>query len=340
MSTDSPPAILATGLIKRFGDQRAVDGIDLVVPRGRVFGVLGPNGAGKTTMLKMLTTLLPLDGGRAEILGHDVRAEPHLVRQLLGVTGQYASVDEALTARENLVIFAKLHRLPRPRERAAELLEQFALTEAADRPLRGFSGGMRRRLDIAASLVARPRLIFLDEPTTGLDPRTRVQMWDTVRELVRSGSTVVLTTQYLEEADELADRIAVIDRGRLVADDTAEALKRSVGSSTLHLTLATRHDLREAIDLVRTVAGVEPVVDRPQVLVPSTDGDAAADVIAALRARGIAITDLDLRRPSLDDVFFALTGQSGAPRDAAGPSADPVGAPDTSEDPTLVGGPR
>ena len=333
-------AVDARGLVKRFGSHEALAGIDLQVPAGSVYAVLGPNGAGKTTTVRILATLARPTSGSATIFGYDVVRQATAVRSLIGLTGQYASVDEALTARENLVIFAKLHRLPRPRERAAELLEQFALTEAADRPLRGFSGGMRRRLDIAASLVARPRLIFLDEPTTGLDPRTRVQMWDTVRELVRSGSTVVLTTQYLEEADELADRIAVIDRGRLVADDTAEALKRSVGSSTLHLTLATRHDLREAIDLVRTVAGVEPVVDRPQVLVPSTDGDAAADVIAALRARGIAITDLDLRRPSLDDVFFALTGQSGAPRDAAGPSADPVGAPDTSEDPTLVGGPR
>ena len=216
---ETTPAVLAEDLLKTFGDQRAVDHVDLEVRRGEVFGVLGPNGAGKTTMLKMLATLLPIDGGRAEIFGHDVRREPHVVRQLLGVTGQYASVDENLTATENLMLFARLQGVDRQtaRSTAGTLLEQFDLSEAAAKPISAFSGGMRRRLDLAASLITRPPLIFLDEPTTGLDPRTRGQMWDTIRGLVANGCTVLLTTQYLDEADQLADRIAVIDHGRKVA---------------------------------------------------------------------------------------------------------------------------
>jgi ABC-2 type transport system ATP-binding protein len=209
-------AVDAHGLVKTFGDQRAVDAVDLTVRRGEVFGVLGPNGAGKTTMLKMLATLLPIDAGEATVFGVDVRREPHVVRQLLGVTGQYASVDELLTATENLVLFARLQGIGRgeARRTAGRLLEQFDLTEAASKPIKTFSGGMRSRLDLAASLITRPPLIFLDEPTTGLDPRTRGQMWETIRELVREGSTVLRTTQYLDEADQLADRIQVIDRGR------------------------------------------------------------------------------------------------------------------------------
>ncbi|TGV31093.1 ATP-binding cassette domain-containing protein, partial [Mesorhizobium sp. M00.F.Ca.ET.186.01.1.1] len=226
-------AVEARGLVKVFGDNRAVDGVDLNVRAGSIYGVLGPNGAGKTTTIRMLATLLRADGGEARIFGHDVTKEAHVVRQLIGVTGQYASVDESLSATENLIIFSRLLGLGRAeaKRKAAELLEEFGLTEAAKRPLKHFSGGMRRRLDLAASLIAQPPLIFLDEPTTGLDPRTRSQMWDTIRRLVETGSTVLLTTQYLDEADQLADRIAVIDRGRVVAEGTVDELKASVGNS-------------------------------------------------------------------------------------------------------------
>ena len=250
------------GLVKTFGDFRAVDGIDLEVRRGEVFGVLGPNGAGKTTMLQMLATLLPIDGGEAEHLRRRRRRHPHMIRQLVGVTGQYASVDENLTARENLWLFGRLQGLssvgPGHRRRPARALR--ADEEAADKQISQFSGGMRRRLDLAASLITRPPLIFLDEPTTGLDPRTRGQMWDTIRALVREGSTVLLTTQYLDEADQLADRIAVIDRGVKVAEGTPDELKTSVGSSTLQLRMSDPAETAEAADVVRRVLGEEPVL--------------------------------------------------------------------------------
>jgi ABC-2 type transport system ATP-binding protein len=220
-------AVRASGLVKTFGDLRAVDSVDLEVRRGEIFGVLGPNGAGKTTMLQMLATLLPIDGGDAEIFGVDVRRSPHMVRQLVGVTGQFASVDENLTGRENLWLFARLQGLPaaRARSTAVRLLEQFGLQEAADKAISTFSGGMRRRLDLAASLITRPPLIFLDEPTTGLDPRTRGQMWDTIRSMVADGCTVLLTTQYLDEAEQLADRIAILHKGRIIAEGTFGELK-------------------------------------------------------------------------------------------------------------------
>ncbi|WP_210651800.1 ATP-binding cassette domain-containing protein [Nocardioides sp. SYSU D00065] len=305
-------AVAATGLVKRFGDHRAVDGIDLEVRRGEVFGVLGPNGAGKTTMMRMLATLLHIDEGRASIFGHDVRAEPHAVRRLLGVTGQYASVDENLTATENLWLFARLQGLSRTesRARSAELLEQFDLTEAAKKPIAAFSGGMRRRLDLAASLLTRPPLIFLDEPTTGLDPRTRGQMWDTIRDLVRSGCTVLLTTQYLDEADQLADRIAVIDRGRKVAEGTADELKSSVGQSTLQLQLADSALLPLVAEQARRLLGEEAVLtpESRRVNVPLTRTDQAVEVLLALRERDVTIESVTVQKPSLDEVFLALTG--------------------------------
>ena len=272
-------SVYASGLVKTFGELRAVDGIDLEVRQGEIFGVLGPNGAGKTTMLRMLATLLPIDSGQAQIFGVDVTREPHRVRQLIGVTGQYASVDEDLTAMENLWLFGRLQGLASADARATgrRLLAQFDLEEAASKPISQFSGGMRRRLDLAASLITRPPLIFLDEPTTGLDPRTRGQMWDTIRGLVADGCTVLLTTQYLDEADHLADRIAVIDRGRKVAEGTPDELKTSVGDSTLQLRLVAGADLELARQIVRRVAGAEPVTDPEsgQLNVPLDTADGA-----------------------------------------------------------------
>jgi ABC-2 type transport system ATP-binding protein len=308
----TPHAVKATGLVKTFGSFRAVDGIDLEVRRGEIFGVLGPNGAGKTTMLSMLATLLSIDEGQAEIFGVDVRREPHRIRQLLGVTGQYASVDEQLTGRENLWLFARLQGLSRPaaQEMAESLLAQFALEEAADKPIAEFSGGMRRRLDLAASLISRPPLIFLDEPTTGLDPRTRGQMWDTIRGLVADGSTILLTTQYLDEADQLADRIAVIDRGRKVAEGTPDELKSSVGNSTLQLQLAHDADQALAIEVVRRLLHEEPVLtpESGRMNVALDEADRAADVLIALRQAGISVTSVNVDKPTLDEVFLAITG--------------------------------
>ncbi|MEL4025254.1 ATP-binding cassette domain-containing protein [Lysinibacillus endophyticus] len=255
-------AVEAKGLIKNFGDHRAVDGVDLMVPTGSIYGVLGPNGAGKTTTIRMLATLLRADSGSAKIFGYDIVKDSHIVRQLIGVTGQYASVDESLSATENLIIFSRLLGLSRQeaKRKANELLEEFGLMDAAKRPLKNFSGGMRRRLDLAASLIAQPPLIFLDEPTTGLDPRTRNQMWDTIRRLVKTGSTVLLTTQYLQEADELADRIAVIDHGKVVAEGTVNELKESIGTSSLHLTIQHMQDIPDARMIVEQVLHVQSAV--------------------------------------------------------------------------------
>ncbi len=310
--THAVHAVQATGLVKDFGSFRAVDHIDLTVRRGEIFGVLGPNGAGKTTMLKMLATLLTIDAGSAEIFGVDVGREPHMIRQLIGVTGQYASVDENLTALENLWMFGRLQGISsaESRETAERLLGQFALEEAANKPIAQFSGGMRRRLDLAASLITRPPLIFLDEPTTGLDPRTRGQMWDTIRGLVADGCTVLLTTQYLDEADQLADRIAVIDRGRKVAEGTPDELKTSVGDSTLQLQLAPDADQSLAVDVVRRLLGEEPVLtpESGRMNVALDEADRAADVLIGLRHAGISITSVSVAKPTLDEVFLALTG--------------------------------
>jgi ABC-2 type transport system ATP-binding protein len=319
------PAIDATGLVKTFGKLRAVDGIDLQVGQGEIFGVLGPNGAGKTTALRMLATLLPIDAGQARVFGVDVAREPHRIRQLIGMTGQFASVDEDLTATENLWMFGRLQglRSADARSAAKRLLGQFGLEEAADKAISQFSGGMRRRLDLAASLISRPPLIFLDEPTTGLDPRTRSQMWDTIRGLVADGCTVLLTTQYLDEADQLADRIAVIDRGRKVAQGTPDELKASVGSSTLQLQLAAGTDQELARQVVRRITGTEPALtpESGRMNVPLDDADRAADVLIGFRQAGVSITSVNVDKPTLDEVFFAITGHDAAEADSQHPAS-------------------
>ncbi|MBZ4488318.1 ATP-binding cassette domain-containing protein [Microbacterium sp. cx-55] len=316
MTSSSTLAVHAEGLVKTFGAMRAVDGVDLIVPAGTVYGVLGPNGAGKTTTINMLATLLRPDGGSARIFGHDVVRDAQIVRQLIGVTGQFASVDETLSATENLVIFARLLGLSRSAARAKsdDLLERFGLSEAARRPLKKFSGGMRRRLDLAASLIAQPPLIFLDEPTTGLDPRTRGQMWDTIRELVASGSTVLLTTQYLDEADQLADRIAVIDRGRVVAEGTSDELKASVGTSSLHLRLADAGDSGLALEAIDRVLGVRGTrsPEAARLSAPMTHPDRVADLLIALREQSIDVVEMSVQKPTLDEVFLTITGHDTA----------------------------
>jgi ABC-2 type transport system ATP-binding protein len=305
-------AVEATGLIKTFGDNRAVDGVDLKVRAGTIYGVLGPNGAGKTTTIRMLATLLRPDAGSARIFGHDVTKEPQLVRQLIGVTGQYASVDESLSATENLMIFSRLLGLGRAesKRRTADLLEEFGLSEAAKRPLKHFSGGMRRRLDLAASLIAQPPLIFLDEPTTGLDPRTRTQMWDTIRRLVNTGSTVLLTTQYLDEADQLADRIAVIDRGHVVAEGTVDELKTSVGTASLQLKIHNPQQLELTRHIVEQALAAESAVsaENAKITAPLADPDKVTDLLVSLREAGIRLTEMSVQKPTLDEVFLTITG--------------------------------
>ena len=310
-------AVEADGLVKSFGDVRAVDGVDLRVATGSVYGVLGPNGAGKTTTISMLATLLRPDGGSARVFGHDVVREPQVVRQLIGLTGQFASLDEMLSGTENLVLFSRLQGLGRAsaRRKAAELLEEFGLGDAAKKPVTQYSGGMRRRLDLAASLIAQPPLIFLDEPTTGLDPRTRAQVWATIRRLVATGSTVLLTTQYLDEADQLCDRVAVIDHGRVVAEGTTDELKASVGESSLQLRLVEPGDLEDASVAIERVLGTRPTSspEAGRLTAPMHDADRVTELLVTLREAGIRLAELSVSKPTLDEAFLALTGHGVEP---------------------------
>ncbi|RAO31857.1 Ribose import ATP-binding protein RbsA [Micromonospora noduli] len=316
--------IEAEGLVKTFGKTRALQGVDLAVPRGTVLGVLGPNGAGKTTAVRILSTLLAPDGGTARISGFDVVRDAERVRQSIGLTGQYASVDEDLTGRQNLELFGTLLELGRvgARRRAAELLDWFDLTDAANRPAKTYSGGMRRRLDLAASLVGSPDVIFLDEPTTGLDPAKREDMWDVVRTLVNNGSTVLLTTQYLEEADALADAITVIDHGRVIAHDTPEGLKRVVGGQTLEVRPSDPAQLPRTAEILTQVgSGAQADEIRKGVLaVPVTDDAALTESVARFATAGIGVTELSLHLPSLDEVFFTLTGRTASEDDTTRPT--------------------
>jgi len=322
------------GVVKRFGETLALGGVDLEVPQGAVFGLLGPNGAGKTTLVRVLATLLEPDGGRAEVFGRDVIDDAPAVREMIGLTGQFAAVDEILTGRENLEMFGRLFDLSKEEaaRRAGELLERFDLADAADRPARTYSGGMRRRLDLASSLTTEPRILFLDEPTTGLDPRSRNAIWGIVRELIRDGTTVLLTTQYLEEADELADRIAVIDHGRVIAEGTGNELKDRVGGHLLEVELVNAGQREQACVALAAIGCSDPEPDerRDRVVVPAPteDGLEMIEVAAsALRRAGIGVSDLGLRRPTLDDVFLQLTG--------APPSENGAG-PETNGGPPVV----
>jgi ABC-2 type transport system ATP-binding protein len=304
-------AIHAEGLEKHFGDIKAVDGVDLSVPAGTVFGLLGPNGAGKTTVVRMLTTILRPDAGRATVLGIDVARHPETVRERIGLAGQFAAVDENLTGRENLVMVARLTHQPRAvhRPRAAELLEQFDLTEAADRPVRTYSGGMRRRLDLAAALVHRPPVLFLDEPTTGLDPRSRQELWGTIQALVDAGTTLLLTTQYLEEADRLADRIAVVDHGRVIAEGTASELKARLGATIITVGLGHGADLDDLKSRLGSFGAVDVEPGESRIGVKVAEGSRAViDVVRALDAAAAPVESIEVREPSLDDVFLELTG--------------------------------
>ncbi|MFY1661892.1 ATP-binding cassette domain-containing protein [Micromonospora sp. WMMD1274] len=311
--TDDTTAVLADGIRKTYGRTTALDGFDLAVPAGTVYGVLGPNGAGKTTAVRILTTLLRFDAGRARVAGYDVASDPDRVRAAISLTGQYAAVDEVLSGRQNLVLFGRLRRLSarRARRRAEELLDRFGLTEAADRSAGTYSGGMRRRLDLAASLVVPPRVLFLDEPTTGLDPRSRNGLWTAVRELVDDGTTVLLTTQYLQEADHLADRVCVIDTGRVVAEGTPERLKARIGADRLELVVHDAADVPAAAAVVERATGATATVDTDLRRVDAPVADRIAVLTAVLRAlddAGIAVEDVLVRRPTLDEAFLRLTG--------------------------------
>ena len=299
-------AVLAEGLVKEFGSVKALNGIDLRVKRGQVVGLLGPNGAGKTTAVRILSTLLTPTAGQAMVAGFDVVKNPEEVRRSIGLTGQYAAVNEYLTGRENLIMFGALYHLPSAyvKKRAAELLEWFELTEAANRPAKTYSGGMRRRLDLASSLIAQPSILFLDEPTTGLDPRSRLGMWDVINGLVADGTTVLLTTQYLEEADQLADEIVVIDHGQVIAQGTAESLKDQIGGDRIEISIVDPARVSDAVAAIRSVSSGEPLVEELKISAPVSGGSTVlVDAIRALDVQGVEVGDIVLRRPTLDDVF-------------------------------------
>ncbi|WP_187387576.1 ATP-binding cassette domain-containing protein [Weissella muntiaci] len=302
-------AIEINDLTKVFAKQTAVDHVSLNVKKGEVFGLLGPNGAGKTTTLRMITTLLKPTSGSIKIFGYDTQKNDKLVRSMFGLTGQYASVDEDISARENLMIFSRLNGLTHSeaKKRTNELLEEFSLQASADKSISNFSGGMRRRLDLAVSLISRPTLIFLDEPTTGLDPRTRTQMWDTIRSLVEQGSTIVLTTQYLEEADELADRIAVIDHGKLVSIGSPAELKAQVGGAKLQLELLNSQDTTKAASLIDDFLHIKTQAKKQTLTAPLEDTKQVTEILNKLQEAAISIVNLSVEQPSMDDVFFALT---------------------------------
>ncbi len=301
------------GLEKHFGKTKALDGVDLDVEQGTILGLLGPNGAGKTTLVRILATLLVPDAGSAKIAGHNVAEEPTVIRSLMGLAGQYAAVDEHLTGRESLELVGRLYHLSRSeaKKRASEVLERFRLEDAADRPAKTYSGGMRRRLDLGASLVGRPPVLLLDEPTTGLDPRTRMELWSLINDLVAEGTTILLTTQYLEEADQLAKKIVVIDRGKAIADGTSDELKNQLGGDVLELKVDHESFIKDAAAILEKVSGAEPLFDEAQLKfsIPAPGGASTLiEVVRLLDERKIKVEDVGIRRPSLDDVFLALTG--------------------------------